>query len=524
MTNQPPVLSPPSSGLGDLEFRDYLEIVRRRKVPLFLCALGFFSFSIVFASRLPNFYRSETLIMVDPQQVPSSYVQSTVSTSIEDRLSTIQEQVMSATHLQHIIDKLGLYSDLRGKRSEQQIIAAMRKATTVEVVGPTGRLSSFRIAFQSKDPQTASKVPNELASEFISENLRVRLQQFDGAADFLDSEMHETKSQLEAKEQELQRIRVQNAADLPESRQYHLEALNNLRGQLRTSQELINRAEEQEATLQQYAPTIDLDLGGYGPSVSPFQSRIQKLERQLTELRARYGPGHPDVRKAESELADLRAQEAAEQKQQESTAVPKAAPVLNAAHVKNPVLQAQEEKLGQEIREQKALQKQYQDQINLHTAKLEQGPVFEQRIGSLMRDYDSLRGHYQDLLNKKLSAEMAKELEGRQQGERFVVLDSAPVPQSPAGPNRLLISAAGLVVGTLAGVALILAMEFSDESVRNEREAASLIGKAVLAGVPRIYGLGEQRKMRLKLTGVFVGTVASGIILGYMLSMLGIGS
>jgi polysaccharide biosynthesis transport protein len=524
LANQSPNMSPSARGLGDLELRDYLAIARRRKVPLLLCALGFFTFSIVFAARLSNFYRSETLIMVDPQQVPSDYVQSTVSTTIQDRLSTIQEQVMSATHLQHIIDTLGLYSNLRGERSQQQIIATARKAITVEVVNPAERrLSSFRIAFQSKDPQTAAKVANELATEFINENLRVRLQQFNGAADFLDSEMRATKTQLEAKEQELQRMRIQNAADLPESRQYHLEALNNLRGQLRTAQERINRAQEQKAALQQYAPTVDLDSGGYGPPVSPFQSRIQKLEGQLSELRARYGSGHPDVRKVESELADLQAQEAEEKKQQEATAVPKAAPIISVTHAKNPVLQAQEEKLDQEIKEQTDLQKQYQDQINSHMTKLEQGPVFEQRIGSLMRDYDSLRGHYQDLLNKKLSAEMAKELEGRQQGERFVVLDAAPVPQSPAGPNRLLICTGGLILGTLAGLALILAMEFSDESVRSEREASTLLGKMVLAGVPRIYGFQELHRIRLKLMGAFVGTLASAIIVGYLASMLGIG-
>src|SRR5216683_3850824 len=158
VANQTPVPSRSSRGLGDLEPRDYLAIVRRRKLPVMLCTLGFFAFSSMLAIRLPNFYRSETLIMVDPQQVPSAYVQSTVTTTIQDRLATIQEQVLSATHLQQIVNTLGLYSELQGKHSQQEIIARMRKATTVEVVNAgEGRMSSFRIAFQSQDPQTASK-------------------------------------------------------------------------------------------------------------------------------------------------------------------------------------------------------------------------------------------------------------------------------------------------------------------------------------------------------------------------------
>jgi polysaccharide chain length determinant protein (PEP-CTERM system associated) len=430
---------------------------------------------------------------------------------------------MSATHLQHTIDTLGLFPDLRGKRSQQKIISTMQKATTVELVNPgENRMSAFRIAFQARDPQTAAKVANELAAEFIKENLRARLAQFNGAAEFLDSEMRQTKAQLETKEQELQRIKIQNMTDLPESRQYHLETLNNLRGQLRTTQDRINRAQEQKVTLQQFAPTVDLDSGGYGSAISPLQSRIQKLEGQLSELRSRYGSGHPDVRKVEGELADLRGQEATEKKQLEGTDALKAAPIT-AALAKNPVLQAEEAKLNQEIKEQTELQKQFQEQINLHTEKLEHGPVFEQRIASLMRDHDSLRVHYQDLLDKKLSAEMARELEGRQQGERFVVLDAAPVPQNPAGPNRPLICAGGLILGILAGVALILVMEFSDESVRSEREAATVLGKTVLAVIPQVYDVQELRKIRLKLTGAFVGTMATAIVFGYVVSKLGIG-
>jgi polysaccharide chain length determinant protein (PEP-CTERM system associated) len=523
LSNQTPTAVPPPRGFGDFELRDYLAVIRRRKVPVMLCALGFFAFGLMLAIRLPNYYRSETLIMVDPQQVPSAYVQSTVTTTIQDRLATIQEQVMSATHLQKTIDDLGLYADLRGRSSMQETIAKMRKATTVEVVNPgEGRLSSFRIAFQARDPQTASKVANQLAAEFIDENQRARMQQFNGAAEFLDSEMRETKAQLEAKEQELQRIKVQNATDLPESRQYHLEALNNLRGQLHAAQDRMNRAQEQKAVLQQYAPTVDLDAGGYAAAVSPLQAKIQKTEAQLLELRARYGSSHPDVRKLESALADLHAQEDAEKKQQDSSVVPKAPPIT-AARARNPALLAEQARLDQEIKEQSELQKQLQDQINLHTEKLEQGPVFEQRISSLMRDYESLRAHYQNLLDKKLSAEMAKELEWRQQGERFVILDHAPVPQRPAGPNRPLICMGGLILGTLTGVALILAMEFSDESVRSEREASTILGKDVLAGIPQIYSPREQRKVRLKLTGAFIGTVAAAVLLGYAVSMSGIG-
>lgn len=521
MANPVPA-APTPSGFANFEIKDYLEILRRRRVPVILCAVGFFAFSIVFSLRQANYYRSETLIMVDPQQVPSNYVQSTVNMSIQDRLSTIQEQVMSSSRLQHIIDSLGLYPNLKGKKTQQEIIQVMRKATTVELVNPgEHRLSSFRIAFQASDPKTAAKVANELASQFIDENLRARLDQFNGAADFLESELRSTKEQLEQKEQELQKIKVQNVMDLPESRQYHMEALNNLRAQMRTAQDRIGRAQQQKLMLQQYAPTVDLDASSYGPAVSPIEAQIQKSEGQLSELRARYGPDHPDVRKVESDLKKLRAQEAAEKKQQASLAAPKPPPITP-ARARNPVLEAENQKLDQEIKEQTDLVNQLQEQINFHTQKLEHGPVFEEKIADLMRDYDNLRAHYSSLVDKKLSAEMARELEGRQQGERFVVLDPAVPAQTPAGPNRIIMSVGGLMLGTLAGFGLILVLEFSDESVRTEREAASLIGEPVLVSVPPVYNKSELYKHRLRLAGAFIGTFAGSVVLGYVVSLLGI--
>src|SRR5262249_125779 len=145
--------------------RRYLDIIRRRKAAAALVTLGFLFCAVVIAQRLPNIYRSETVILVDAQQVPSTYVQSTVSTPIQDRLSTIQQQVMSPTRLKKMIVKLNLFPDLRGKVSDEILIQKIQKSTAVEV---GGRFSSFKIAYQGEDPRRAAEIANELATTFIA--------------------------------------------------------------------------------------------------------------------------------------------------------------------------------------------------------------------------------------------------------------------------------------------------------------------------------------------------------------------
>src|SRR5258708_30526816 len=212
----------------------------------------------------------------------------------------------------------------------------------------------------------------------IQESLKTRAEQFSGTANFLDSELRDTRQQLEQKEANLERIKTQNIMDLPESKQFHLEALTNLRIQLRTSEDRVNRAQQEKIYLQSVLngqnPAVDVDSDS-GSGDSGNQTQIQKLQTRLADLRARYGPNFPDIRKAERELADLQAKAAMEQKAAPTVAE---APKIPRHKVKNPVLEAQIAQLDQEIADQKKVQPQLDEQINFHSSKLERVAIFQQ--------------------------------------------------------------------------------------------------------------------------------------------------
>jgi polysaccharide biosynthesis transport protein len=515
----------PNGGPGDLglEFRQYLGAAKRRKLTIMLPALGMFLATLVVAIRLPNVYRAETVIMVDPQQVPNNYVATTVTSSISDRLSTIQQQVLSPSRLQKLIDSLGLYRDAKGRKSNEDLIRGMQSSISVDVVNGGSRLSAFRIAFNGRNPNEVALVANQLAATFIEENLKVREQQSEGTEEFLDHELQETKKELEKKEAEVLGIKTRNPMDGPDSKAYHIEVLGNLRAQLTTSQDRANRDQQEKVYLQSVLisshPTVDLDTGG-GHAASPYQSEIQKLEGRLTDLEARYGPNHPDVRRARKDLTDLRKKEAADagkaggQPQQPQVSVE----ALAAEARKNPVVESQINKLNQDIEDQTKLQAQLQQQIDFHAAKLQQIPIFEQQTAGTMRDYDTLRAHYMSLLDKKLAAQMSVVLEKREKAERFVILDSATPPSKPYAPNRLLITLAGLFGGLLGGIGLAAIMEISDESIRSEYEATQISGIPVLAGIPHLMSQSEEVKRRLRTVGAVLGTAACSVLLGFVLS------
>jgi len=517
--NDQPALSTSGDAGISTQIREYLDLVRRRKLWIILLTLGISLCIAVVAMRLPSIYRAETVILVDPQKVPDSVVPTSVSGTVADRLSTIRQEVMSPTQLGLLTKEMNLYPDVRDKVSEQELVSRMQKSTTIEVVDSGGqRLSAFRIAFTDTDRNQVARVANRLASLFIERNLKARQQHFNGTSQFLETELQETKRQLEEKEHLLQDVKSRYIMDLPESKQYHLEAMNTLRDQLRNSQDQVNRDRQSKVYIQSMAgmstQTIDLDQQA-NASKSPYQTQLQKLEMQLKDMEVRYGPNYPDVRKLRKEINQLKAKAEGE-KTGTDTTDPQLSTPTHQAH--NPVVEAEVNKLDQDIEDQTKIQGELEKQIQYHVGKLQQVPVFEQQIAGLMRDYDTLRNHYNQLQAKKLDAVMAGELETHQAGERFEVLDPAVAPDGPAGPRRGMMIIGGLFFGLLCGIGVAFLVEVSDESVRHEREAAQIFGKPVLAGIPKITSDREHALALWRVASLTAGTAVAAVAFGMVIS------
>jgi len=519
--NEQPAFTPSGDVGINAQVREYLDVARRRKLWIILVTLGISIFIAVVAMRLPSIYRAETAILVDPQKVPDSVVPTSVSGTVADRLSTIRQEVMSPTQLGLLTKEMNLYPALRDKVSEQELVSRMQKSTTIEVVDSGGqRLSAFRIAFTDADRNQVAPVANRLASLFIERNLKARQQHFNGTSQFLETELQETKHQLEEKEHLLQDVKSRYIMDLPESKQYHLEAMNSLRDQLRNSQDQVNRDRQSKIYIQSMAgmatQTIDLDQEG-SASKSPNQSQLQKLETQLKNMQVRYGPNYPDVRKLRNDINQLKAKTESE-KAETDAPDPQLSVQTHQAH--NPVVEAEVSKLDQDIEDQTKVQAELEKQIQYHVGKLQQVPVFEQQIAGLMRDYDTLRNHYNQLQAKKLDAVMAGELETHQAGERFEVLDPAVPPDGPAGPKRGMMIIGGLFFGLMCGVGVAFLIEVSDESVRHEREAAHIFGKPVLAAIPKITSNKEHALALWRVASLTAGTAIAAVAFGFVISRL----
>lgn len=530
---------------AELALQHYSMILLRRKWLILAVFLFVSAGTAVVSYLLPNVYTSETLILVDPQQVPDKFVQPTVTGDIRNRLSTLSQQILSATRLQKIIDTFNLYPKERKTMAREEVITLMRGDITVEVVEEPAQkerkppssnkeqdLTAFRIAYSGKDPKMVAQVTNELASLFIGENLRAREQMATGTANFMDKELQGTKKQLEEQEAKVKEFKLRHPGEMPEQQQANISILSQLQVRLQAVTDAINRAQQQkiyaESLLANQPADQNQEPSEAKTEGAPAADAPTPSETKLIELLARYGESHPDIKRTRK-LAEVERAEKA--KAGQAPAAP--SPAANLAAEKTALLATQNRITGAqsvaslkaqiasadaEIAEGVKMQEKLIKSILDYQQKLEAVPVREQEIAEVVRDYAESKEHYKQLLEKKLAAEMATQLEIRQQGEKFTILDPARVPEKPSSPNRLVINIVGCLAGLVLGFAGALAREFSEMSITSPLQIGAEVGVFALGTVPMIstpYDI--RRRKRLTWAGAASTLAVVFSVGGYLL-------
>jgi uncharacterized protein involved in exopolysaccharide biosynthesis len=180
----------------------------------------------------------------------------------------------------------------------------------------------------------------------------------------------------------------------------------------------------------------------------------------------------------------------------------------NAADVKEiRRLKEQIAKTEIEIASLKKEREQIQNYIAAFQAKVEQTPKREQDMISITRDYENLRHSYTELLKRKLDADVSQNLERRQKGEQFQVLDPANLPDSPFMPNRLLVFGIAIIAAMAIGFGGSIGLEVMDPTLRSVKEFKSFFEFHVLASIPVFQDKEYVQRMAIRKAAVFGGII-----------------
>jgi succinoglycan biosynthesis transport protein ExoP len=486
--------------MRNLTLSDLARSVWRRRV-WFLAPLVLGLVAAVAALQvLPRTYRAMTAVLVEPQKVPADYVKPTVTTNIEERLRTIEPQIKNRDNLERIIREIGLYPELRGKASMDGLVARMRDDLTVRLQG-----DSFLIYFVARDPVKAARTANRVAELFIDSNLQLRENQAQGTSTFLESELEKTKNRLELQEAKIAEFKRRNMGNLPEQRDTNLRGVEQLQTKLEINMDALDKAETRRLLLQtqlaemRNQPSTASRRGGLlpgAPAAADPPTRLEQLQAQLAELRARYTDRHPDVIRVQAEIAQLEAMERRRPAAPSVSATVAETADDDAPVRLDPMIKANLTSVDLEIRSLKSERERILADIARTQGRLEAVPTVEQELLSLTRDYDNIKNSYDSLLDKRLNARLYENLEKSQQGERFTILERANPPSAPYGPSKLLVLGLGLIAGGLVGLFAVMLRERTDPTyldVQSLQEAFP--GLPLLATIP-VFGARSASRTR----------------------------
>jgi len=487
-----------------------LEIVRRRGALAVLPFLFVLTAAVSLAVFLPSLWTSRAVVLVNRQAIPERYVTSTVQADIEAQLLTLSREILTPERLTQIARQYGLY---RQARSTDDLVDRMRKDIRIELVDDIksrareSRSFLFTVSYTAANPVVATNVANTLASLYSEENSRMREQQAASASDFLEGQLREVREKLVTQERAITGYKERNLGELPEQKEVNLRTLERLQQQLQIAHETNRRATERRQQLTNALGEIDTAVAmstpsGGGIAVTPTDTaaaRLNLLRQELAVAQTRYSDKYPDVVQLKEQIRVLEQKVEADKQaaQAAQAALPKAVATPpkrnNGRELRTPpenaYVQSLMTQLDQSIVDAKTTTEEINNingQIAVYTRRLENTPKREQELALLTRDYDTTRDLFKSLLAKRGEAGIASELEQRQKGEHFRVIEPARLPERPTGPSRFRLLLVGLALAIGASGAAVVIAEQVDTSFRRIDEVRATLPLPVLSAIPRI--------------------------------------
>ena len=467
-------------------------------------------------AALPDLYRSTATVLVERQQVPEAFVRPTVTSELETRLHTISQEILSRSRLEGLVARFGLYPDLRGLSSSEEVVERMRKDVRLELKTTESKDSrpsattAFALSYQGSDPRTVALVTNTLASFYIEENLKLRERQATGTADFLKVQLAATRKRLDELEARVSEFRRLHVGELPQQMQANMATLENLNTQLRLNNDNQIRAAERRDSLTALlaeaasAPQVFGAGPGAPAAAEPRAVRLLRLRQELASALSRLTAEHPTVVRLTAEIAATESEPAEATSDRAAAGTPSSPYVLrlretlSAADSEAKVLNAEERRL--------------RTAIAAYQARVENTPRREQEFQEVSRDYDTTKLHYESLVKRHEEAQLAESMEQRQKGEQFRILDPAVPSVAPAAPNRLRLLLMGLALSAGIAAGVLMLAEMLDTSFHSVAELRAFSTVPVFASISRIISATDRRRARRRFR-----LAAAGAVLGLVL-------
>ena len=529
--------------------------------------------AVIIVMWLPPTYRATATILIEQQEIPQDLVRSVITSYADQRIQVISQRVMTSENLMSLIDRYDLYPRMRKREPREAVIAQMRKDVGLHMISadvidprsgrPTEATIAFAVSYDSRSPDLALKVANELTTLYLNENLTTRIHLAQQTESFFKDEVAREAARVAGLDKSLADFKEQHQRELPDLALLNIESLQRAESDLRDAEGRVGALAAQRVMLESQLAQIDPNSQVYtdtGQRVLGPADRLKALQSQLAIDEARYAPDHPDVIAEKREIAGLEKQvggagatadrlrqladakaRLAQDRQKYSETYPDVVRLrrlvgvleadiaregaassrrTSAAHADNPAyiqVKGQIDALDVDRATAMAKAAALRAKVADYESRIAKAPAVQRGYEEIARNLQNAQVQYQQLLAKKTDARISANLETERKGERFSLIDPPQPPERPVSPNRPVLLLVGLLVALGLGAAAAALQESLDASVRGAADVRRLLQVPPLASIPVIVTAADRAAHRRRRRWSLAAGIATVVLaLGFV--------
>ncbi|MGI9493677.1 MAG: XrtA system polysaccharide chain length determinant [Geminicoccaceae bacterium] len=464
-----------------------------------VCLVGWLALAAI-----PDRYVAKARIYIDTETILGPLMKGlAVSPDFDHQVEMMRRTLLSVPNIQELIRMTDLDHTVHSDLERVELIEVLSRSIRVRTEGA----SLFEVSYQNEDPRLAQRVVDSILQIFVEQNLGHSQQDVEDAREFIDKQIVDYEEKLREAELEVALFQKENADKLGgadrnlrilEQREAELRRLNT------EIESAIWRRDQLKGQLGSTPKTISVSSSSAngGGKASATQLRLLSLNEEVEAKLLVYTDKHPEVvalraliRQAEERLARQLA----------------AGEEGYGARIANPLhgqLREELQLVDATIQDLKRRLKLAENEIGSLSQTVASAPEVEADLTRLTRDYSVMLAQYEQLIQRRESADLAKDLDSDISRIEYRIIDPPTVPLKPDGPPRALFMAIILLIGFGCGLLFTVARQLLSGSFLTVDQLKSAFDLPILGGIAEAELPGKQGMAMAGWTGVASGCLA----------------
>jgi len=468
-------------------------------------------------SMWPKRFTSTSLILADESNILQPLMRGTAeATRNTDYVGNAREIIFGEKIMNQILNEAGWLKSNPSEVQQAQLKKSIKRNMSVR-----GNKGSIKISYTDNKPMRAYITAKRMTELFIEEGEKSKINESQAAYEFIEKQVNEYLSKLTIVEEQLREFRSNN----PDARPGLVTEVSGRITRLTTDIERTH-LELREAMIR--ADSLQKQLSGEAAITisqskeGQYRAKIAEFQAMLETLRLDYQETYPDIIKLKHQIEDLKSSMNAEiqtRKEAKTHAASSGTSYIDESILLNPIYQqlrsdasSTETHIATLHARMAEMNKMLENEF-LRAKRIHGG---EAELAKLTRDYDVNQEIYQDLLRRMERARVSKNLDKENQGLTFKIQEPAKIPLLPTGVRFLHFALAGLVLGLAVPVGLVYVLLQIDPRVRFSQVISKDLGIPVLAEINIISSRSDDRKIRINMLILSIGTLMVLLIYGYV--------